>query len=647
MEALLLGLSNLLDTHVIIAILIGAIGGVVIGAIPGIGPAIAIAILLPATIFLEDLVSLVLLLGIYGSAMYGGAIPAILINTPGTPVNALTTYDGYSMTKNGDAPRALSLAYSSSFFGGCFSISIALICLIVFGPYLRDFGALFGQRDIFMAAALGSVLLILAHRQNMAIAAMLFALGFLISMVGRQTSRGVARYTFEIEYLASGFNLIVVIVGIFALSQALNLMNGKDTDPPETKITKGLFKGLAELKKYPAVAFISASFGTVMGIIPGVGEFVAQFFSYSTARSLSKNPSKFGYGAPEGLIACETSNNAVPAAAMIPLLALGVPGEALTAMMMVVFFDAGIKPGPDIFEKAPDFLFSLFIALLFINILVVITLLFTSRFIAKIIYIPNKFLGAFIMILAFVGVFSIRNNFVDCAFAAGFGLLGYILRRLNWPLVPIVLGMVLGSIMIEKLTAGASKIKFWSDIINRPVSGTLAFIIFLVIIVTLISYIRNYNKNCKIVKTEKCDNIYCVMDYFDNIGDLGKHKDKLENNETKRELLKIRIGVGLFRVSDNILRNVLINDKNELLSIDDNDIYGKRKLIFNKMDWCKKNEWCRDNYRSVVEEIKMLLNKEKCINIIKKYKFKNEDDIICEFIERYDNFEDVVSSEFE
>ena len=149
-----------------------------------------------------------------------------------------------------------------------------------------------------MAAALGSVLLILAHRQNMAIAAMLFALGFLISMVGRQTSRGVARYTFEIEYLASGFNLIVVIVGIFALSQALNLMNGKDTDPPETKITKGLFKGLAELKKYPAVAFISASFGTVMGIIPGVGEFVAQFFSYSTARSLSKNPSKFGYGAP-------------------------------------------------------------------------------------------------------------------------------------------------------------------------------------------------------------------------------------------------------------------------------------------------------------------------------------------------------------
>ena len=489
MDAFVLGLTNLMHLQVIIAILIGAIGGVIIGAIPGIGPAIAIAILLPATIFLDDLVSLVLLLGIYGSAMYGGAIPAILINTPGTPVNALTTYDGYSMTKRGEAPRDLSLAYSSSFFGGCFSIITALICLIAFGPYLRDFGALFGQRDIFMAAALGSVLLILAHRQNMAIAAMLFAIGFLISMVGRQTSRGVARYTFDIEYLASGFNLIVVIVGIFALSQALNLLTGKDTDPPEAKITGGLFKGLAELRKFPGVATISASYGTIMGIIPGVGEFVAQFFSYSTARSLSKNPSQFGYGAPAGLIACETANNAVPAAAMIPLLALGVPGEALTAMMMVVFFDAGIKPGPDIFDKAPDFLFSLFLALLFINVLVVITLLFTSRFIARIIYIPNRFLGAFIMILAFVGVFSIRNNFIDCAFAAGFGFLGYIFRRLEWPLVPIVLGMVLGSIMIEKLTAGAGKIKYWLDLINRPVSGFLASLIIIVILATIASSI--------------------------------------------------------------------------------------------------------------------------------------------------------------
>ena len=179
MDALMTGLQNLLDPQVLVALLIGSLGGLVIGAVPGIGPAIAIAILLPATVFLPDLVSLVLLLGIYGSSMYGGAIPAILINTPGTPVNALTTYDGYAMTQRGEAGRGLSLAYSASFFGGCFSILVALAALVMFGPYLRDLGALFGQRDIFMAALLGAVLLILAHRQTMVIAALLFGLSLI------------------------------------------------------------------------------------------------------------------------------------------------------------------------------------------------------------------------------------------------------------------------------------------------------------------------------------------------------------------------------------------------------------------------------------------------------------------------------------
>ncbi|NRB04632.1 MAG: tripartite tricarboxylate transporter permease [Rhodobacteraceae bacterium] len=481
MEAFWIGLQNLMVAPVLIAILIGSVGGLIIGAVPGIGPAIAIAILLPATVFLDDLVSLVLLLGVYGSSMYGGAIPAILINTPGTPVNALTTYDGHAMTRRGEASRALSLAYSASFFGGCFSICMALIALFVFGPFLRDLGALFGQRDILMAAVLGGVLLVAAHRQTMGIAAMLFGFGFLIAMIGRQSTRKIDRYTFDIDYLFAGFNLIVVIVGIFALSQAMILMTGKDDDPPEARVTGGMLSGFRELFSKKLISFFSACYGTVMGIIPGVGEFVAQFFSYSTARALSKEPARFGHGSPDGLIASETSNNAVPAAAMIPLLALGVPGEALTAMMMVVFFDAGIKPGPDIFENNPDFLFSLFIALLIINVLVLATLLVSTKYIARMIYIPNRFLGAMIMLLSFVGVYSIRNSLVDCMFAVGFGFVGFVLRRLDWPLVPIVLGLVLGSIIVERLTAGAGQVKSLVDLINRPVSGTLFVVILMVI----------------------------------------------------------------------------------------------------------------------------------------------------------------------
>ena len=201
MDAFFQGLANIAEPQVSMALVIGAIGGLVIGAIPGIGPAIAIAILLPATVFLDDLVSLVLLLGVYGSSMYGGAIPAILINTPGTPVNALTTYDGHAMTQRGEATRALSLAYSASFFGGSFSILVALGSLILFGPYLRDLGALFGQRDIFMAALLGAVLLIVAHRRTMVIATLLFSFGFMIALVGRQSLKRIDRYTFDVEYL--------------------------------------------------------------------------------------------------------------------------------------------------------------------------------------------------------------------------------------------------------------------------------------------------------------------------------------------------------------------------------------------------------------------------------------------------------------
>ena len=273
----------------------------------------------------------------------------------------------------------------------------------------------------------------------------------------------------------------MVIIGIFALSQALNLMVGKDADPPEARISGGMMRGFKEIARNKIIAICSACYGTLMGIIPGVGEFVAQFFSYSTARALSKEPARFGHGSSEGLIASETSNNAVPAAAMIPLLALGVPGEALTAMMMVVFFDAGIKPGPDIFENNPDFLFSLFSALLIINALVLLTLLISTKYIAKMIYIPNRFLGAFIMILSFVGVYSIRNSLTDCIFSVVFGFIGYVLRRLDWPLVPIVLGLVLGSIILERLTTGAGQIKSAVDLVNRPVSGTLFMMVLLVI----------------------------------------------------------------------------------------------------------------------------------------------------------------------
>jgi putative tricarboxylic transport membrane protein len=222
-----------------------------------------------------------------------------------------------------------------------------------------------------------------------------------------------------------------------------------------------------------------------MGIIPGVGEFLAQFFAYSLARKTSGNGANFGKGAPEGLIASETANNAVPAAAMVPLLALGIPGEALTAMMLSVFYVHNVIPGPQLFTNQFDFVLSLYLCLLILNVLALMFLLVSTRWLIKVVAIPNRFLGMVILVLAFVGVYSLRNSTTDCAIAAAFGLFGLILKRLKLPIVPIILGMVLGGIMETKFRTSMARVDTLLDFIARPVSQ----VIFALIVAVLVAHI--------------------------------------------------------------------------------------------------------------------------------------------------------------
>lgn len=471
---------------VLAALLVGSVGGVIIGAIPGVGPAVAIAILLPATFSMEPLVGLTLLLGIYGSSMYGGALPAILINTPGTAVNALTTYDGHPMTLRGEARRAVSLAYSASFFGGIF----AILCLILLSPVLALVAPMFGSREIFLAALLGIVLVILAHRGQVFAAGMLASFGIFLGTIGLEPVKYTRRFTFEQSWLASGVDLIVVVLGLFALSQAFILLTERESAPKPQPFSGSLFGGMKELMRNKRVASVSASFGVLMGIIPGVGEFTAQFLSYSYAQRTSKTPELFGKGAPEGLIAAEASNNAVPPAAMIPLLALGIPGEALTAMMLSVFYVHNVIPGPQLFQDHMDFVGALYLSLLLLNLLVLAFLIVSGGLLTRIIRIPTRFLGMLILTLSFVGVYSLRNSITDCAMAAGFGVLGVILKRLGLPVVPIILGMVLGGIMEVKLRSAMARVKTPLDFIDRPVAAILFALILLVIALHVRSLLR-------------------------------------------------------------------------------------------------------------------------------------------------------------
>ncbi len=486
MEDLIAGAVMLARWDVALALLVGSIGGVIIGAIPGVGPAVAIAILLPATFSMDPIVGLTMLLGIYGSSMYGGAIPAVLINTPGTAVNALTSYDGYPMTQRGEAHRAVSLAYSASFWGGIFGI----ICLILLSPVLALIAPMFGSREIFLAALLGILLVILAHRGQIFAAGMLAMFGIFLQTIGLDAVTYTQRYTFGLSFLTSGINLIVVVLGLFALSQAFFLLTAPDTSPDAKPVTGKMSAGIKELLQHKRVATVASSFGVILGMIPGTGEFTAQFMSYTYAQKTSKTPEMFGKGAPEGLIASEAANNAVPAAAMIPLLALGIPGEALTAMMLSVFYVHNVIPGPQLFQNNIDLVYGLYIALILLNIIVMVFLLFSTNLLTRIIRIPTRFLGVMILLLSFVGVYSLRNSLTDCMIAAVFGVFGLILKRLNLPIVPIILGMVLGGIMEVKLRSALPRLKTPLDMIDRPI----AFIIFVIILLVIAFHIRTLVK---------------------------------------------------------------------------------------------------------------------------------------------------------
>lgn len=483
--------EQVMTVSVLVALVGGSFLGIVIGAVPGLGPGVAIAILLPVTFSLDPLSGITLLMGVYAGAWYGGAIPAILVNTPGTGVSVLTTYDGYPMTKAGEPQRALSLAYASSFFGGTFSV----IVLIFAAPLLASFAKKFGAPDLAMAAALAMVLVITAHRGAELAAASMLGLGLFFSTVGLEGAYGSPRYTFGTTWLLGGVPLIAIILGLFAMSQAFHLIaNGGAKPQVVPEVGRRSFSGFKEALRYPKTLLRSSSFGVSMGILPGVGEFLAQFFAYSTARRASKTPELFGKGAPEGIIASESANNAVPAAALVPLLALGIPGEVLTAMMLAVFTVHNVDPGPALFSENQAFVSGLYMSLFLMNFVIVAILLVATRWISLVTRIDDRLLGIAILCFAMAGTYSANYRLTDPMLAVGFGLLGYALRKAKIPMVPIILGLVLGPIfetrMRQAIGANGGDL---SVFVERPISLTLLVIMVLLIVGSIASRLRNRN----------------------------------------------------------------------------------------------------------------------------------------------------------
>lgn len=422
----------------------GVLWGIFGGALPGISPSIAMALLLPLSYALEPLTALVLLASVYVGAEYGGSIPAILIRTPGTNAAAATVLDGYEMARRGRAGEALGISLISGLYGGLFG----LVVLVLATEPLADVALAFTPPAYFALGVLGISVIASLSGQSLLKGLLAALVGLMLSMVGTDPVSGVPRFTFGEPDLLAGIKPILIMVGLFAVSEMLMQIG----EPPWAKAdgaqTRLKLPDWAMSKRLVKPQAIGSVIGTFEGVTPGAGGTIAAFMSYSEAKRWSKHPEEFGRGSVEGVAAPETANNVVTATALVPLLSLGIPGSNSAAVLLGGFLIHGLQPGPMLFEKAPAVVYGLYGGLLVANLaMLAIGLVILSPCI-WLVNRPKPWLIAFILALVVSGVYAIHQSLFEVGIVIAAGALGYALRLAKVPMLPLVLGVVLG-FMIE------------------------------------------------------------------------------------------------------------------------------------------------------------------------------------------------------
>ena len=428
----------------ILFILIGVIVGILFGMIPGLNTPIAVALTLPLTLQMGETASICLLMGIYCGGMSGGLISAILLKIPGTAAAVATTFDGYPMTLKGEGAEALCWGVFASFFGGIFSCVI----LVILAEPLSNMAIKFGPWEYFGTMVLALSLVSALAAGNLLKGLISMFIGLLLATVGLSPIDGVAqRFTFGNLYLGGGFNMVTLIIGLFAFPELFNVAkNFKEELKPATFKGKIFFAPkLKEIKPQLLNMVRGSIIGTIIGILPGLGGGPAAMTSYATAKKMSKTPEAFGTGIKEGVIASESANNAVVGGALIPMLSLGVPGDTVTAIIMGALTLQGIVTGPVLVLTKPVFFRSILVAVLVANVFMFLVQAFSIKPLAKIIQIPRCYLLPIIIVFCITGAFSLNSRQFDLYVVLAFALLGYVLERNNYPLAPMLLGFLLSS----------------------------------------------------------------------------------------------------------------------------------------------------------------------------------------------------------
>lgn len=469
--------------------LAGVLVGVLVGILPGLGPSATIAILLPLTFTLEPTAAIIMLAGIYYGSMYGGSITSILVNMPGEAASVATTFDGYPLARKGQAGRALGLAITSSFVGGTFSV----LALAAFAPVLAQFALSFGPPEYFAVMLLALVCLTMLTARSVVKALLMGATGLTLALVGQDVMLGSPRFTFGSVELLSGFDFVVVAMGLFALGEILSqVRSGQYAVSSGGQATGRTLPTLSDLLQTRMTMIRGSVIGFIVGVLPGAGATVASFFAYATERRVARSKELFGEGDIRGVAAPEAANNAATGGAMVPLLTLGVPGSAVTAILLGALTLYGLEPGPLLFTSNPEFVWAVIASMFIGNALLIFSNFPLIPVFVQILRVDYRLVYPVILVLVIVGVYAVTTSYTQIWFMLAFGLLGLLMNMYQYPMPPLIVGLVIGP-MFERTLRQSLIISDGSAAIfvQRPISLTIIFGTTLVLVVPfLVRFLR-------------------------------------------------------------------------------------------------------------------------------------------------------------
>ncbi|MGH8633567.1 MAG: tripartite tricarboxylate transporter permease [Burkholderiales bacterium] len=459
---------------------IGCFLGTVIGILPGLGPAATIAMLLPLTFRMDPTGAVIMLAGIYYGSKYGGSTTSILLNVPGESASVVTCLDGYAMAKQGRAGPALGIAAIASFVAGTFGV----IGLMLVAPPLAKFALSFSSPEYFALMCLGLGMVVLLAGESMTKALLAMLVGLWIAGMGTDLFTATSRFTFGNAELLDGIDFVVVAIGVFAVGEVLGNLEVREGTQmvPVPKGLRNLMPTWQDIKAC-RFAFVNGSvIGFLIGVLPGAGSTIASFISYGIEKAVSKHPEKFGTGVPEGVAAPEGANNSETGGAMVPLLTLGIPGSGTTAILLAAFILWGLRPGPLMIQDNPTLFWGLVASMYIGNVMLLVLNLPLVPLFAQILRLPAYTLYPGIFGLSVVGVYSVSSSLFDVWMLAVFGLLGYGMRRLDYPAAPLILGFVLGDSMERALRQSLMMSQGdLSILVSRPISATMLLLTVLIL----------------------------------------------------------------------------------------------------------------------------------------------------------------------